>query len=87
MSAVLGDPIRHIWLVRRMAEHAGVELAEAQFRGTLSQEAWAAMVTRCRGCDAPEDCARLLERRDFPRPPDWCENRDALANLAEAERV
>ena len=81
MSAALGDPITHIWLMRRMAAAQGVDLAEAQAAGRLSQEGWAAMVTRCRGCADPEDCARRLERGD-PGLPGYCRNGRALGGLA-----
>lgn len=83
MVSVLGNPIRHIWLVRRMADVAGVDLAEEQSRGALTQEDWAAMVTRCRGCAHPGDCERHLDRGDFSAPPDWCENRAAFDALSE----
>jgi hypothetical protein len=47
----LGDMVKHLWLAQSMAKAAGVDLVARSADGTLSQEDWAGMVHRCRGCD------------------------------------
>ncbi|MCA8882557.1 MAG: hypothetical protein KDA50_02185 [Rhodobacteraceae bacterium] len=58
----LGDPISHYWLAVSMAKAAGVDLVAAMDEGKLTQQDWAGMVQRCRGCDWERDggCSRWL---------------------------
>ncbi|MEP0154218.1 DUF6455 family protein [Pseudophaeobacter sp.] len=60
----LGDAMQHLQLMARMGKHLGADLAEAFATGKISAEDWAEMITSCRGCDAPENCKRLLDRQD-----------------------
>ncbi|GAA6195351.1 hypothetical protein NBRC116598_07950 [Pseudophaeobacter arcticus] len=60
----LGDAMLHLQLMARMGKHLGADLAEAFATGKISAEDWAEMITSCRGCDAPENCKRLLDRQD-----------------------
>ena len=84
----LGPVNAHYWRVLRMAQASGVDLAEAVAQAEISAEDWAAMVTRCRGCQWVEGCARWLARSDDDaRPaPRACLNHDrfdALDGLPE----
>ncbi|MGS4945666.1 DUF6455 family protein [Meridianimarinicoccus sp. RP-17] len=47
----LGDMVTHLWLAQSMARATGVDLAARQADGALTQQEWAGMVHRCRGCD------------------------------------
>ena len=87
MTKPLGDPIRHLNLVRLMSKATGVDLADVAASGALSQEEWAGMVTRCRTCQWADGCEDWLATRfDLPKPedhvPNQCVNRTRLAQLA-----
>lgn len=87
MTKPLGDPIRHLQLVRHMSKTAGVDLAGLYADGVLSQEDWAGMVTRCRTCQWTDGCEKWLATRFDLRPegetaPVQCVNRGRLAQLA-----
>ena len=82
----LGDETEHYWLVQRMAKATGVDLVRATDAGLLSQDDWAGIVTRCRGCQWADGCAHWLgapveEERALPNP---CLNRKRLAALKDA---
>ena len=83
----LGPERRHYWLVLRMADAAGIDLAQAAREGRLTQTDWAAMVTRCRACTCLDGCARFLDRpADGPRPiPEACLNRSVLNQSCPTE--
>ena len=81
----LGDETEHYWLVQRMAKATGVDLVRAMEAGLLSQDDWAGIVNRCRGCEWAEGCGQWLGRpvddtRAFPEP---CLNRKRLASLKD----
>lgn len=82
----LGDPVTHYWLAQSMAKAAGVDLGAEFVAGRLSQDEWATLVTRCRGCDWERDgggCARWLslhESIDGPVPRS-CENHERFDTL------
>ncbi len=82
----LGDTDTHYWLAQRMAKAAGIDLVAATEAGALTQEDWARMVTRCRGCPDPEGCTRWLARgEDTPREVlEICENIDQFQALRKA---
>ena len=75
-----------MWQVQRMAKAAGLDLTNATRQGALPQTDWAAIVTRCRGCDWSNGCARWLDgTTDARRPvPVACANRTAFGHLAKA---
>ena len=90
----LGDAMQHLQLMARMGKHLGADLAEAFATGKISAEDWAEMITSCRGCDAPENCKRLLDRQDgrdmqhgaerpegSVEPPAYCCNAARLLRL------
>ena len=82
---VLGDEVEHYWLVQRMAKATGVDLVQALDAGLLTQEDWASIVTRCRGCQWTEGCGDWLDQpiddtRPFPQP---CVNRKRLARIGD----
>ncbi|NVK16028.1 MAG: hypothetical protein HWE35_17800 [Rhodobacteraceae bacterium] len=78
----LGDPLYHLRLMSRMGQATGVDLSAAFASGAISHEDWAAMITRCRGCDAPAQCEAFLDantRAGAPMP--GCRNADQLMQL------
>lgn len=78
----LGDEKDHFWLAQRMAKTTGVDLVEAFDTGALGSQDWADMVTRCRGCSAPEKCGRWLDSHySAASQPGYCENRSKFADL------
>lgn len=80
---VLGDEVRHYWLVQRMARATGTDLVAATRQGDLDQKTWAGMVQRCRGCDWASECQRWLDCPDeAPRAtPETCQNRKMFQRL------
>ena len=85
----LGETRRHFWLVQRMADVSGLDLARASARGDLDQETWADVVQRCRGCVWTEGCERFLQRghEDGFEWPEKCLNRLSLATLKAFEEM
>ncbi|GGF61861.1 MULTISPECIES: DUF6455 family protein [Mameliella] len=83
---VLGDETEHYWLVQRMAKATGVDLVGAMDAGLLTQEDWAGLVTRCRGCTWSEGCGQWLNKPvdDTRSFPGTCLNRKRLAALQDA---
>ncbi|SDN55463.1 hypothetical protein SAMN05216196_101886 [Lutimaribacter pacificus] len=83
----LGNPIKHFWLVQDMARAASVDLADARRDGRLTTEDWAAMVTRCRGCQWAEGCQHWLRAQqqddDSAEVPPACANRAVFDSLRE----
>lgn len=83
----LGNPITHFWLVQDMAQAAGVDLAAARREHRLSVEDWAAMVTRCRGCQWTDGCQSWLAAQGTdaadaaPQAPPACANRAVFDTL------
>lgn len=82
MSYALGNPVTHLWLLRRMARTQGIDLAAAQAAGCLTQTDWAAMVTSCRACTGVADCTRHLARTAAGQTPAYCANKPGLQRLA-----
>ncbi|WP_425091244.1 DUF6455 family protein [Tropicimonas sp. S265A] len=82
----LGQEVDHYWLVQRMAKTAHVDLAWAFDEGLLSQEEWAGMVQRCRGCAWAEGCKDWLAipGQDTDIPPEGCLNRGRMDALKRA---
>ena len=86
----LGDPVKHYWLARSMAAATGVDLAAAYDEGRLTQDDWAEMNTRCRGCDWERDgaCGRWLSFHEDPgsaKAPQTCDNADVFTRLRAGE--
>ncbi|MBN8185351.1 MAG: hypothetical protein GYB50_05240 [Rhodobacteraceae bacterium] len=81
----LGDPQEHYWLVQRMAQANGTDLVLATDAGILTQEDWAGMVQRCRGCKWTDGCQRWLDRPEdaLRDTPEDCVNRAHFAALKE----
>ncbi|WP_417205539.1 DUF6455 family protein [Antarctobacter sp.] len=82
----LGDEVEHYWLVQRMAKATGVDLVRAVEDGLLTQDGWARIVSRCRGCTWADGCGHWLDAPvEGDRPlPDLCINRKRLAALKDA---
>lgn len=72
----LGDPARHFWMTRSVARAMGLSLTEAMAEGTLSQKAYADLLTRCRSCRFVTECeAWLGQPCTGIRPaPDCCQH-------------
>ena len=84
--APLGSERQHYWMALRMAKATGTDLAAALATGRLTQDDWASIVTRCRGCPWTEGCARWLQRpidsiRDLP---EGCRNAELFEDLRDA---
>jgi len=60
----LGDENRHYWLAVAMAKATGTDLQAALDEGRLSHADWAALVTRCRGCDWAKGCECWLAKQE-----------------------
>ncbi|MFW2588558.1 DUF6455 family protein [Sagittula sp. SSi028] len=75
----LGPVRRHFWLIQRMAKACGIDLTDATRSGALSQQTWAGMVTRCRGCRWAAECDTwLAQSNDVQAVPAPCVNKSAL---------
>ncbi|WGW05117.1 DUF6455 family protein [Tropicibacter oceani] len=83
MRPTLGDPARHFFMTRSVARVMGLSLADEIQTGHLAPEAYAGMVTRCRGCALVEACEQWLARQTevSPTPPPGCWNGQLLSDL------
>lgn len=73
---------RHADLVERMAAALGVDLEEAIMAGTLTPGDLDDAVLTCTGCAAPEACEHWLAAcQSDEATPDYCRNKDLLAEL------
>lgn len=78
----LGPTNDHILLVQGMAKAVGADLNAAHAAGTLDQEQWANMITRCRGCTQPGDCGdKLRSVEGVDEAPGYCRNTEVLNRL------
>jgi len=83
---LLGETGRHVRLVMRMGQAAGVDLAAAYDSGAISQQGWCDLVRSCRGCAWAEGCADWLDRQpQRADPPEPCRNRVVLMALGRAQ--
>lgn len=83
----LGDPRTHFWLAQRMAKEVGVDLNAQTRQGHLDQADWAAMITRCRGCEWANGCATWLEQQNGGSDvPSSCVNVDQFRALKAQTR-
>ncbi|MBR9762503.1 MAG: hypothetical protein GYB53_02940 [Rhodobacteraceae bacterium] len=64
-----GDQVTHYWLMQRMAKSLGCDMAAAMAEGRLETRDWAAMVDRCRGCEAICACQRWLRAAELDEIP------------------
>ncbi len=85
----LGDRNAHYWMAQRMAHLTQTDLVAAMTRAELTQEDWAEMVERCRGCDWETGCCQYLDahERDAQTEeaaPETCLNRERFARLKMA---
>jgi len=86
----LGDPVTHYWLAKSMAVAAGVDLAHEMEAGRMTQDDWAGLVQRCRGCDwqrAGGGCGRwlALQTPGEAEIPETCDNRDTFAAVTPVD--
>ncbi|NVK16029.1 MAG: hypothetical protein HWE35_17805 [Rhodobacteraceae bacterium] len=83
----LGNIFRHLWLLRAVAEAAGVDLDAAVKAGRLSGLDYARMVTSCRSAGCSKSCALWLSaRRDDTAPavPEFCPSAGVFKRLMPA---
>ncbi|MBY6057373.1 DUF6455 family protein [Leisingera daeponensis] len=79
----LGNIFRHLWLLRAVAQAAGVDLDREMQAGRLSGLEYARMVTACRGAGCSKSCALWLSTRrdDAPAVPEFCPRADVFKRL------
>ncbi|MFY0309779.1 DUF6455 family protein [Leisingera sp. D0M16] len=79
----LGNIFRHLWLLRAVAEAAGVDLDQEMRSGRLNGLDYARMVTACRGAGCSKTCALWISSRrgDGPAVPDFCPSADLFKRL------
>lgn len=83
----LGEPLRHLRLLSRMGDAIGADVSGALAAGRICSQEWAGMVTRCRGCGAPDRCAAFLSEREAASAPmPGCRNAEELKRLKELAR-
>ena len=84
MTNPLGDIRHHFLLSQSIAKVTGADLAHAVHEGRITQEDWAAAVTRCRGCDWAGACNDWMAAQgDIPvTPPRECANAALFLRLA-----
>lgn len=76
----------HFWLTRGLARRLGINITEAMRSGVLTRADFAAMVARCRDCEAGvQACIGYLS--EAPSAPDTapecCANRAVLETLRD----
>lgn len=79
----LGDFNQHFWLLRSVAQEAGIDLGEAMREGRITALDYAATVTRCRGAGCANACALWLANNRHRKgdTPEFCANRPILQQL------
>ena len=81
---VLGNPLVHLRLLGRMGKTVGADLVQAFEDDKIDNEAWAKMITKCRGCDIPQQCQAWLEENEqADAPPPECCNAAVLLQLRD----
>ncbi len=79
----MGAARDHFFLTLGMAKACGADLSEALADGRITQEEYASIMTACRTCKKPGACSKLLATFDeLIAAPDYCVNRDKLAEIA-----
>ncbi|UWQ78080.1 DUF6455 family protein [Leisingera sp. S132] len=78
-----GNIFRHLWLLRAVAEAAGVDLDASVKAGCLSGLDYARMVTSCRSAGCSKSCALWLSARrdDTPAMPEFCPSAEVFKRL------
>ena len=80
----MGDARAHYWRTLKIAQATDVPLANALNSGALSQTDYAEIITKCRRCPHPGECAAVLAKGGkMDAPPDFCCNRAFLMALQE----
>lgn len=79
----LGEIERHFWLTRSVARCMGVSLSEAMVEGTLSEQGYAELITRCRASGCAQHCQLWLaeQQQEAKAAPEFCANAGALNGL------
>ncbi|MCA0929110.1 DUF6455 family protein [Ruegeria profundi] len=83
----LGEIMTHLRLVLRMGQATGTDIVAAHEQGHLTQQDWAEMVHKCRGCDWANRCPDWLDRHEIVKnAPQTCRNRQRFAALQTRSR-
>ena len=78
----LGQIMTHLRLVLRMGQATETDIIAAHHNGDLSQEDWADMVRRCRGCEWAKRCPEWLDDHEcIAEAPETCPNRERFAEI------
>lgn len=76
---------KHADLMTRMADKAGVDIANEVQYGNIAESDLRTMVTQCIGCAEAATCERWLEADvDTQETPDYCRNKDLFSMLTHA---
>jgi hypothetical protein len=82
----LGPEKRHYWLAVTMARKTGADMQRALEDGVISQDDWATLVQRCRGCGWAEGCNHWMTAQDAGAAdvPTACPNADVFDRVLKA---
>ena len=70
--------------VSEMTSRCGADVEEAFQKGLIGPRQYREFLQRCSGCEDPEACENLLEtKRVLAAAPDYCENKDEIAELKQ----
>ncbi len=83
----MGEEKRHYWLAKRMATCTGADLQAALDAGEIDHADWAAVVTRCRGCNWVEGCEAWMaeQERGAADVPQACPNAAVFETVLAAQ--
>lgn len=78
----LGDTMKHVRLVARMARATATDVVTAYDNDGLSSQDWADIIQNCRHCDWADRCEEWLDAHDSAtRAPRQCRNRKRFADI------
>lgn len=78
----LGNAREHFWRVIKMANATNVDMSTALDEGKITLDAYADMITGCRGCEQVGKCDRLLAQAPtLNAAPDYCVNGESFKVL------
>ena len=82
----LGDTMKHVRLVARMAKATGTDVVTAYEDETLSSEDWADIIQECRHCSWADRCEEWLDAHASSKSaPLQCLNRNRFEDIKALE--